>query len=261
MRNPGSDTPFVVGLALLGGVYVVLILAMVAADAAFLNPSAAWKTLSSPDIRYAIKLSLWATTASAVLSLIVAVPLGYLLSRHDFPGKRLLDAVIDIPIVLPPIVVGMSLLILFRWSKDIPYSVASVVIAQFAVAGAFAARTMRVTFDQLGPRSEQVAMTLGCTQAQAFWRVVLPEARHGMIAAFTLAWARSLGEFGPVLVFSGATRRRTEVLSTSVYLEYSIGSLEGAVAISLLMVAVSVVVLVILRVYGTGPLPGRAQRA
>jgi molybdate transport system permease protein len=103
-------------------------------------------------------------------------------------------------------------------------------------------------------------MTLGCTRAQAFRRVVLPEARHGMIAAFTLAWARSLGEFGPVLVFSGATRGRTEVLSTSVYLEYSIGRLEGAVAISLLMVAVSIGVLMILRLYGSGPLPGRSAR-
>lgn len=260
MRNPGSDRPFVVGLALLGGLYVVLIVALVVADAAYLKPSVAWQTLSSPEIRYAVKLSLIATTASAVLSLVVAVPLGYLMSRYEFRGKRLLDAVIDVPIVLPPIVVGMSLLILFRWSDNIPYSKASVVIAQFAVAGAFAVRTMRVTFDQLGPRSEQVAMTLGCTRAQAFGRVVLPEARHGMIAAFTLAWARSLGEFGPVLVFSGATRMRTEVLSTSVYLEYSIGRLEGAVAISLLMVAVSIAVLIVLRLYGTGPMPGRAAR-
>jgi len=260
MRNPGSDRPFVIGLALLGGLYVVLIVALVVADAAYLKPSVAWQTLSSPEIRYAVKLSLIATTASAILSLIVAVPLGYLMSRYEFRGKRLLDAVIDVPIVLPPIVVGMSLLILFRWSSDIPYSKASVVIAQFAVAGAFAVRTMRVTFDQLGPRSEQVAMTLGCTRAQAFGRVVLPEARHGMIAAFTLAWARSLGEFGPVLVFSGATRMRTEVLSTSVYLEYSIGRLEGAVAISLLMVAVSIAVLIVLRLYGTGPIPGRTAR-
>jgi len=256
-----SDRPFLAALSLLGGTYVVLILAMLVADAAYVTPSGIWATLSTPEIRYATKLSLFASTASAALSLLVGVPLGYVLSRCRFPGKRLVDAVVDIPIVLPPIVVGMSLLILLGSMRWLTYSVTAVVVAQFAVAAAFAARTMRVTFDQIGVRSEQVAMTLGCTRAQAFRRVVLPEARPGMIAAFTLAWARSLGEFGPVLVFAGTTRMRTEVLSTSVYLEFSIGRLDGAVAISLLMVAVSVVVLVILRRFGTGPAFGGAVHA
>ena len=168
---------------------------------------------------------------------------------------------IDIPIILPPLVVGLSLLILFRSVRGVPFSIASVVIAQFAVAAAFAVRTMRVTFDQIGPRSEQVAMTLGCSRWQAFGRVVLPEASHGMIAAFTMAWARSLGEFGPVLVFSGATRGRTEVLSTSVFLELSIGRLDEAVAVSLLMVAISILILVVVRIFGSGPSLTRGLQA
>jgi molybdate transport system permease protein len=100
-----------------------------------------------------------------------------------------------------------------------------------------------------------VALTLGCSRGQAFWLVVLPEARRGLITAATLAWARSLGEFGPILVFSGATRMRTEVLPTSVFLELSIGNIEAAVAVSLLMVVAAVVVLVIVRVYGMERLP------
>jgi molybdate transport system permease protein len=99
-------------------------------------------------------------------------------------------------------------------------------------------------------RHEQVALTLGCTRSQAFWWVVLPEARRGIVTAGTLAWARSLGEFGPILVFSGATRLKTEVLSTTVFLELSVGNLNAAVAVSLLMVAVALVVLVIVRLYG-----------
>src|SRR5207248_9205998 len=94
------------------------------------------------------------------------------------------------------------------------------------------------------------AMTLGCTKAQAFWRVALPEARRGVITAGTLAWARALGEFGPILVFSGATRLRTEVLSTTVFLELSVGHLQAAVAVSLLMVLAAALVLLIVRVYG-----------
>src|SRR5207248_10490617 len=104
--------------------------------------------------------------------------------------------------------------------------------------------------DQIPVRQEQVALTLGCSRSQAFWLVVLPQARRGIWTALTLAWARSLGEFGPVLVFAGATRLRTEVLPTTVFLELNIGSLEGAVAVSMLMVLAALVVLVIVRLYG-----------
>ena len=109
---------------------------------------------------------------------------------------------------------------------------------------------MRVTFDQISPRREAVARTLGCSRSQAFWLVALPEAWHGIVTAATIAWARALGEFGPVLVFSGATRRRTEVLPTTIFLELSVGSLATAVAVSLAMVAVAVAVLVVVRVWG-----------
>jgi molybdate transport system permease protein len=110
---------------------------------------------------------------------------------------------------------------------------------------------MRATFDQIDPRCEQVALTLGSSRGQAFARVVLPEARRGMLTALTLAWARSLGEFGPLLIFAGATRNKTEVLSTTVFLELSIGDLEAAVAVSLIMIVAAVIVLIVARVWGT----------
>jgi len=109
---------------------------------------------------------------------------------------------------------------------------------------------VRTAFDQISPRQEQVALTLGCTLSQAFWMVVFPQARHGILAAGTLAWARALGEFGPILIFCGATRMRTEVLPTTVFLELSVGKIEAAVAVSLLMVIAAVAVLVLVRVAG-----------
>jgi molybdate transport system permease protein len=187
----------------------------------------------------------------------VAVPLGYSLSRFRFPGRYLLDAMLDIPIVLPPLVVGLSLLILFQFwpfrvtSHLIVYQVPGVVLAQFMVAAAFAIRTMRATFDQIDTRQEQVAKTLGCSQAQAFMLVVFPRAQRGMLTAGTMAWARALGEFGPLLIFAGATRNKTEVLSTTVFLELSIGDLEAAVAVSLIMVLAAVIVLILARISGT----------
>jgi molybdate transport system permease protein len=268
------DKPFVFILAVIGGFYVVLILAMLLADLAYTSPGHLLQAMNSREIRFAIWLSLISCSITAILSVWVSVPLGYLLSRYRFPGKGVIDALLDIPVVLPPLVIGLSLLILFNLPLDartdlprterltldnflsrlvhfpVTYEVPAVVLAQFAVACAFAVRTMRVTFDQITPRQEQVALTLGCSRAQAFWLVVLPEARRGIITAATLAWARALGEFGPLLVFAGATRLRTEVLSTTVFLELSVGRLEAAVAVSLLMVAAAVVVLAIVRLYG-----------
>lgn len=262
-----SDWPFIACLAVLGGSYLVLIIAMVLADLAYTSPAEILSALGKPEIQYAIKLSLISCSLASLLSLLVGIPLGYLLSRENFFGKAFLDAVLDIPIVLPPLVIGLSLLILFQvriggrsiedWcgalGMPVTFRVPSVVLAQFAVAAAFAVRTMRVTFDQINPRAEQVALTLGCTRAQAFWRVTLPESRRGILTAATLAWARSLGEFGPILVFSGATRMRTEVLSTTVFLELSVGHLQAAVAVSLLMIATAVIVLVIVRGFGLQP--------
>jgi molybdate transport system permease protein len=265
-HKAGSDAPFFVVLCGLGGSYLLLIVLMLAADLAFTSPIHFKQALQKPEIQYAIRLTLITCTISALLSLLVAIPLGYLLSRFAFRGRWLIDTVIDIPIVLPPLVIGLSLLILFHLPLGgtnleelferylgvrITYAQPAVVLAQFAVACAFAVQTMRVTFDQIDTRAEQVALTLGCRRSQVFFRVVLPQAWRGMVAALTIAWARSLGEFGPILVFAGATRMRTEVLSTTVFLELSVGQLEAAVAVSLVMVVAAMAVLGVVRLLGT----------
>lgn len=250
-RPSRADRVFLAGLGCSAALYAGLILAMLVADASFTRPGELWEALQKPAIRHAIRLSLWSTTASALLSVLVAVPAGYLLARHRFRGRALLDALFDLPIVLPPMVVGLSLLILFQTPLGqalesvvpVTYRTPSVVLAQFAVAAAFALRTMRLAFDQLDPRCEEIALTLGCDRSRAFWYVALPSAQRGVLGAFLLAWARAFGEFGPVLVFSGATRMRTEVLPSTVFLELSVGEIEAAVAVSLLMVIVALCVL------------------
>lgn len=262
-----SDAPFIAGMSLIGASYIFLILAMLAANAAYTTPSHLWESLRSPEIRYSIWLSMISCSVTAILSVWVAVPIGYIMSRFEFPGKALIDTILDIPIVLPPLVIGLSLLILFQTAPGraieeiipVTYAIPSVILAQFSVACAFSARTMRGAFEQISPRCEQVAQTLGCTRAQAFWRVAIPEARRGILAALTLAWARSLGEFGPILVFSGATRMKTEVLPTTVFLELSVGRLESAVAVSLLMVVTAVAVLLLMRAIGPRSLEALRQ--
>ncbi|WP_404306438.1 ABC transporter permease [Neorhodopirellula lusitana] len=262
-----SDLPFFLVMSGISGLFVVLIALLIAADLMFTSFADFTEALGKPEIQAAFRLTMLSCTAAAILSIWVATPLGYLLSRYRFPGRWLVDTLVDIPIVLPPLVVGLSLLILFHlsigdweleaWLRDrvgfpVTYRWPAIILAQFTVACAFAIRTMRVAFDQIDPRAENIARTLGCTRGQAFTQIALPQAYRGMVAAFTIAWARSLGEFGPILVFAGATRMRTEVLSTSVFLELSVGQLNAAVAVSLLMVAIAVAALLLLRFLGKG---------
>lgn len=251
----------------LGSVYGLLVLAMLLADVSFTSPAAIARALAAPEIRYAALLSLTTATVSAVLSLWVATPIGYLMSRQNRGAsasrwKRLafslLDTLFDIPLVLPPIVVGLSLLILFKFPPFqaidawVVYEIPAVVLAQFVVAAAFATRIMRATFDQISPRQEEVAMTLGADRTAAFYTVLLPQVRRGILAAAVMSWSRALGEFGPVLIFASSTRMRTEVLPTSVFLELQSGNLEGALAVSLLMIMLAALVLVVLRLLGGG---------
>lgn len=279
-------------LALITAVYLLFWALLLGATATYSTPDSWLQVLRSPEIRHATFLSLVTCSLAAGFALLLAVPVGYLMTRLEFRGKSWLDAALDIPIILPPLVVGLCLLIFFQtqigkiiengvnkgdwiyilrtlddhgkelwaWKFRAPFSIpgimqftyqlAGVVLAQFVVAAAFAIRTMRGTFQHLSARPEDVALTLGCTRFQALWHVALPAARRGMVAAFCIAWARSLGEFGPILVFAGATRMKTEVLPTTVWLELSVGNLEAAVAVSLFMVLLAVLVLVAVRATG-----------
>ena len=303
------EWPFLLFLVFVIAAYIGLLLLMVGANVLTVSWSQASEILKDADIQHSIILTFVTCTATAILSVFVSVPVGYLLSRYQFRGRAFVDTLLDIPILLPPLIVGLSLLILFNrvspsaccgmlaggaliaaiWGiartgdrivirflvggvvafgllslvssgserslevivSEVGFPMTfhplGVVLAQFPVAAAFAVRTMKTTFDQISPRYEEVAMTLGCNRGQALLRVVLPLASKGVVAAGTMAWARALGEFGPILIFAGATRGRTEVLATSVFLEINIGNLPGAAALSLLMILLAVSTLLIVR--------------
>ena len=228
---------------------------MIAASIGQLELPALAATLGSPEIRYALQLSLASSLFSAIASIIVAIPTAYILTRHNFFGKRLVETILDIPIILPPLVIGICLLALFNlppfsfFAASVVFEIPAIIIAQFTVACAFAVRSLRATFERIPQRYEHVALTLGCSQWRAFHQIVLPQARIGIVSAGTLAWARSLGEFGPILVFAGATRLRTEVLPTSIYLEMQAGNFQGMLAISFVMIVAAMLTLLITRLF------------
>jgi len=243
------------------GVFVVGLLAIFFADVSYINRQAIGEVLCTPEIGAALWLSLWTTTVTTALGLLLAVPMGYALSRYRFPGHAVVDSIVDLPIILPPLVVGLSLLVFFqtavgRWIEDagvkFVFQRKGIILCQLLVSASFGIRAIKLTFDGVDPRIEHVAMTLGCTRAGAFFRVALPMARRGIIVGAILIWTRAFGIFGPLMVFVGAVRFRTEVLPTTVYLEQSVGRIEVALAVAILMLVLAAAALVVVRVVGLG---------
>jgi len=240
--------------------FVTGVLALVAADLFYAKPGALLEVLRSPEVRHAIRLSLITTTITLGLVILFAIPVGYALSRYRFPGSVVLDAIVDLPIVLPPVVIGVSLLVFFRtsvgqWIESLPglqfvYTPQGIVLCQFAVSASYGIRAAKSAFDGVDRRLEHLALTLGCTRPGAFWMVALPMARSGLAGGAVMAWARAIGVFGPLMVFAGAVRMKTEVMPTTVYLELSIGRIEPALAVSLLMLAIAMVALVLIHAFG-----------
>ena len=237
--------------------YAALLAGILIATGSWATPGALAKALASREIQHAVGLTLATCCLSTLLAIWVAAPTAYLLSRRKFAGGDLLELLLDLPIVMPPLVVGLGLLLLFqsmpgRWLENslgwrFTYTVAGIVLAQFTVSCAFAIRSLRATFDEIPARTENVARTLGATDGQVFFHVTLPASRRGLIHAAALAWARNMGEFGPILVFAGATRMKTEVLPTTIFLELSMGNLEAAASVSMLLLLAAAVLLVLLR--------------
>ncbi len=268
-RSPDGDLPPVAGPHLhvlsvvsmgLLAIFLAAVLALVVADVGYTD----WETVvglfRSREVMAAIRLTAVTSTLTLMLVVVFSVPAGYALSRYRFPGHTLADTVVDLPIVLPPVVIGVSLLVFFttapgRWIEGMgfrPHSVAAIVLCQFFVAASYAIRSAKAAFDSVDRNLEHVALTLGCTRAQAFRMVSLPIARGGLIAGAIMAWARAVGVFGPLMVFVGSIRMKTEVLPTTVYLELTIGRIEVALAVALVMLAMAFIALAFIHWLSSG---------
>jgi molybdate transport system permease protein len=212
--------------------------------------------LVSSDTLFAIKLSLITATISTVLAMLVAVPVAYAISNNNFFGKSLVDSLLDLPIVVSPIALGAALLVFFNTPMGAAinyhvirfvFSVPGIVLAQFTIISALAIRLLKSTFDSIDMRYEQVARTLGCSKPEAFFRVILPLAKNGLIASGILTWARAVGEFGATVTLAGATAMRTETLPISIYLNLASANIGKAVALIFILVVTSLVALLLLR--------------
>lgn len=212
--------------------------------------------INNRELYFALLFSLGTSVISILLVTIVALPVAYVLARYDFWGKSFFDIILDIPIILPPLVTGLSLLILLgpvlggylnKIGLSFVFSPLGVIMAQFTIATPFAIRSFKTAFSEINPDLEKAAMTLGDPPFKVFRRITLPLARNGIIVGIAMAWARAVGEFGATVMLAGATRLKTETLPIAIFLNISVGDMEVAISISLIMIVFSIMVLAVLK--------------
>ncbi len=223
---------------------------------------APWATLperlTQPGVLAALRLSLLTATLATLVCLLLGVPLAWLLARTTFRGRKLVRALVTVPLVLPPVVGGVALLLVFgrrglvgEWLDTtfgftLPFTTAGVVVAEAFVAMPFLVIAVEGALRGADSRYEEAAATLGASRWTAFRRVTLPLIGPGVAAGAVLCWARALGEFGATITFAGNFPERTQTMPLAVYLALE-QDLDAAIVLSLVLLVVSVVILAALR--------------
>lgn len=256
-----SNSIFRAGLFLALATLVTFVAVLLAASVLYSGPGRVLGILAQDSARQAVALSLGTSAIATALALVFGVPAAYALTRWNFPGKTAIDVLLDLPIVLPPLVAGFSLLLLYALIErtfgglsgsvwDLRFTREGIVLAQFTIAAPLAVRVLRATFSEVPVRMETMSRSLGVGEAGTFARVAVPMARSGILAGTILVWARSIAEFGPILVFAGAVRGKTDVLPISIFLAFSNGEIENGVAFSVLLILLGSIALVGIRRLG-----------
>jgi molybdate transport system permease protein len=216
------------------------------------------RILATPEVLDALWLSLYSATLATVISLLLGVPLAWVLARSTAPGLGLLRALVTLPLVLPPVVGGVALLLVFgrnglvgQWLDawfgiTVPFTTAAVVLAETFVAMPFLVVAVEGAFRSSYQGYDEAAATLGASRLTVFRRVTLPLVRPALLAGAVLCWARALGEFGATVTFAGNLQGVTRTMPLAVYLAMETDP-DAALALSLVLLVVSVVVLLALR--------------
>jgi sulfate transport system permease protein len=215
----------------------------------------AWDALSTPETIHAFKLTLIITAIAVPINTVFGIVCGLAIVRRRFPGKGLLNAFIDLPLALSPVVVGLSLFLLYGaqgwfggWLDDhgiqVLFALPAMIIATIFVSLPFVAREVIPTLREIGDDQEQAARTLGANGWQTFWRITLPSIRWAVIYGVILTTARCLGEYGAVAVVSGRLQGQTETATLRVQESWENFDLAGAYAISIVLAMIAIFVLV-----------------
>jgi len=211
--------------------------------------------LREQQVAQAIRLSMSTTIVTVLLTLLLGTPVAYLLARRNFAGRTLLDALIDMPIVLPPSVAGVALLIAFGRRSlisglfgglEIPFTEAAVVLAQLFVASPLYIKSAAAGFASVNRELEQAAAVDGASRPQIFGTIVVPLSLPAIAGGIVMTWARALGEFGATIIFAGNFPGRTQTMPLAIYMGFEI-DLHIALVLAILLLAISFLVLAIVK--------------
>jgi molybdate transport system permease protein len=211
--------------------------------------------ITSPLVQEALRVSLLTTTLALIVTVTFGTPLAWILARKNFPGKALVNTLVDLPLVLPPAVAGVALLMAFGRNSvlgglflegGLAFSTTAVVLAQVFVAAPFYIRSATTGFQGVNVELEQVAASLGASKTRVFREITLPLARPALVAGSVMCWTRALGEFGATIMFAGSLPGKTQTMPLAIYAAMESNWVE-ALALSMLLILTSVLVLLGIR--------------
>jgi molybdate transport system permease protein len=260
-RSSGWGERSIVALAALFALFlglpIVTLVARAVLDGSLLT------AIASPVVVDALSLSLITTAISLVVTVCLGLPLAFVLARRQFRGKGWLEAIVDLPIVLPPSVAGLALLLVFGrrgllsapfeiLGIAIPFTTIAVILAQTFVSAPFFIRSARTGIAGVDRDLEDAARVDGASERQLFRAITVPLASAALAAGLVMTWARSLGEFGATIMFAGNVEGRTQTLPLVVYGEFQSGDLDASIAAAAILVIAAFGVLVAVRVFHWG---------
>ena len=242
-------------IAVAAAILVAFIVVPLAGLFFHLQPADIVAALRTPAAQDALRLSILTTFCSLAITLLFGTPLAYVLARATFPGRYLVDAVVDLPIVVPPAVAGLALLLAFGRNGtfgplfgalgiSLSFSTVAVIMAQTFVASPFYVRAARAGFSGVDRTLEAASATLGMGTLRTFAYITIPLAAPALIGGAVLSWARALGEFGATIMFAGNLQGVSQTLPLAVYLNLESGNLPVAVVLSVILILFSLVVVV-----------------
>lgn len=236
------------------GLLVLLPLSTLLVKTAALTWERFWQIISEPRVLAAFRLSFTAALAAALINVFLGLLVAWVLQRYEFPGKRLVDGLVDLPFALPTAVGGLALTQLFSpkgWvgqylavlGVQVAFTPLGIIVALIFIGLPFVVRSVQPLLRDLDPALEEAAATLGASELQTFWRVILPTLAPGLFTGFALALARGLGEYGSVTFISGNLPFRTEVAPLVIMARLEQFDYAGAAAIAVVMLAASFLLL------------------
>ena len=252
---PGFGLSFGIVMAILG-IIVVIPLCSLMVFSARLSPSEFWQTITRPRVLSSYAVSLSTAFIASLINAVMGLILAWVLVRYKFPGKKIMDGIIELPFALPTAVAGIALThltvqngwvgkIFARFGIDIAYTRIGITIALVFIGIPFVVRSVQPVLEKVDREYEEAAAMFGASRIQIFFRVILPEILPALIAGFTMAFARSLGEYGSVVFIAGNTPYETEITPLLIMSELQEYDYASATSIALVMLAIAFVILLV----------------